>query len=98
MNENLSLSLYTSRLKDAWNQHYFGLSATYPLSDVVALLGSFNYYKAIDEGRELLGEFNNNIGVPAWVSPSARTPSRRRISETTVTTTLTTCARRTRST
>ena len=61
VNENLSLSLYTSRLKDAWNQHYFGLSATYPLSDVVALLGSFNYYKAIDEGRELLGEFNNNI-------------------------------------
>ncbi|MDH1539482.1 OprD family porin [Stutzerimonas stutzeri] len=61
VNENLSLSLYTSRLKDAWDQHYFGVSATYPLSDVVALLGSFNYYKAIDEGRELLGEFNNNI-------------------------------------
>ncbi|CAM5472593.1 Outer membrane porin, OprD family OS=Stutzerimonas stutzeri OX=316 GN=CXK95_17730 PE=3 SV=1 [Stutzerimonas stutzeri] len=61
MNENISLSLYTSRLKDAWNQHYFGASATYPLSDIVALLASFNYYKATDEGRELLGEFNNNI-------------------------------------
>jgi len=61
VNENLSLSLYTSRLKDAWNQHYFGLSATYPLSDAVVLLGSFNYYKATDEGRKLLGEFNNSI-------------------------------------
>ena len=35
------------------NQHYFGTSATYPLSDLVALLASFNYYKATDEGREL---------------------------------------------
>ena len=61
VNDYLSLGLYTSRLKDAWNQHYFGASANYPLSDTVALLGSFNYYKATDEGRELLGEFNNDI-------------------------------------
>jgi len=61
VNESVSLSLYTSRLKDAWNQHYVGLSVTYPLSDVVAVLGGFNYYKATDDGRELLGKFNNNI-------------------------------------
>ncbi|MFV0456730.1 MAG: OprD family porin [Pseudomonas sp.] len=61
VSENLGFSLYTSRLKDAWDQHYFGLSASYPLSDIVTLLGSFNYYKATDEGRKLLGDFNNNI-------------------------------------
>jgi len=61
VNENISFSLYTSRLKDVWNQHYFGLATTYPVSDMVDVLGGFNYYKATNEGRDLLGEFNNNI-------------------------------------
>ncbi|WP_312800158.1 OprD family porin [Pseudomonas sp.] len=61
VNEYVKFSLYTSRLKDAWDQYYFGTSASYPLSDTVALIGTFNYYKAVDEGKELLGRFNTNI-------------------------------------
>lgn len=56
-----TVSLYTSRLKDAWNQHYFGTSLTYPLNDNLALLAGFNYYRAVDEGKQLLGEFDNDI-------------------------------------
>ncbi|MFV1943836.1 MULTISPECIES: OprD family porin [Pseudomonas] len=61
VNEYVKFSLYTSRLKDAWDQYYFSTSASYPLSDTVALIGTFNYYKAVDEGKELLGRFNTNI-------------------------------------
>ena len=61
VNDNVGISLYTSRLKDAWNQSYAGTSLSYPLSDDVALIGGFNYYKAVDEGKQLLGSFNNNI-------------------------------------
>jgi len=61
LNPNLSFSLYSSRLKDAWDQHYFGTAANYPLSENLALFAGFNYYKAVDEGKKLLGEFNNNI-------------------------------------
>ncbi len=61
VNDNVAVSLYTSRLKDAWNQYYFGTSLSYALADEVALIGGFNYYKAVDEGKQLLGSFNNNI-------------------------------------
>jgi len=61
VNKHLSVSLYSSRLKDAWDQYYFGTAASYPLSDEASLFGDFNYYKAVDEGKKLLGEFNNNI-------------------------------------
>jgi hypothetical protein len=61
VNKHLSLSLYSSRLKDAWDQYYFGTAASYPLTDEVSLFGDFNYYKAVDEGKKRLGEFNNNI-------------------------------------
>ena len=33
----------------------------YPLSDSLSLIGGFNYYKAVDEGKKLLGEFDNDI-------------------------------------
>lgn len=59
--ERLSLSLYTSRLKDAWDQKYASTSYTLPLSDQLALTGSLNYYNATDEGKKLLGEFDNDI-------------------------------------
>ncbi len=59
--ERLSLSLYTSRLKDAWDQTYASTSYTLPLSDELALTGSLNYYNATDEGKKLLGEFDNDI-------------------------------------
>lgn len=61
LNDNLSFSLYSSQLKDAWNQHYAGTAFTYPLTDSVSLFGGLNYYKAVDEGQKLLGEFNNDI-------------------------------------
>jgi hypothetical protein len=60
-NKHLSLSLYSSRLKDAWNQYYAGSAASYPLSDDVSLFGDVNVYKAVDEGKKLLGEFDNTI-------------------------------------
>ncbi|WP_421525740.1 OprD family porin [Pseudomonas yamanorum] len=61
VNKHLSVSLYTSRLKDAWDQYYFGSAASYPLNDDVSLFGDFNYYKAVDEGKKRLGELDNNI-------------------------------------
>ena len=61
VNDNVAVSLYTSRLKDAWNQYYFGTTLSYPLADNVALIGGFNYYNAVDEGKQLLGSFDNNI-------------------------------------
>lgn len=61
LNDNLSLSLYSSQLKDAWNQHYAGTTFVYPLTDSVSLFGGLNYYKAVDQGKKLLGEFDNDI-------------------------------------
>ncbi|WP_024684479.1 OprD family porin [Pseudomonas syringae] len=57
----LSLGLYTSRLKDVWDQKYASASYVLPLSDDLALTGSLNYYNATDEGKKLLGEFDNDI-------------------------------------
>lgn len=59
--DRLSLGIYGSRLKDAWDQKYASASYTLPLSDRLALTGSLNYYNATDEGKKLLGEFDNDI-------------------------------------
>ncbi|MCE7766700.1 outer membrane porin, OprD family, partial [Pseudomonas putida] len=59
--DNLSLSLYSSRLKDAWDQYYAGISYKYPITDELTGFTSFNYYKAKDEGQQLLGKFDNDI-------------------------------------
>lgn len=61
INENVSVSLFGSRLKDVWNQYYAGTSVTWPLSDELALIGGFNFYNAKDEGRQRLGQFDNGI-------------------------------------
>ena len=61
LTEHASVSLYTSRLKDAWNQHYLGTAFSYPLGNDLSLLAGFNYYRAVDEGKQLLGEFTNDI-------------------------------------
>lgn len=61
LNEHVSVSLFSSRLKDVWNQYYAGTSLSYPLSDELALIGGFNYYKAVDEGQQRLGAFDNDI-------------------------------------
>ncbi|MGE8191157.1 OprD family outer membrane porin, partial [Pseudomonas sp. NPDC086278] len=62
LNKNLSVSLYSSRLKDAWDQYYAGTAWTYPLSDDLSLFGDLNYYKAVDEGKQLLGYRDRLIG------------------------------------
>ncbi|MFZ3185638.1 MAG: OprD family porin [Pseudomonas sp.] len=59
--DNLAFSLYSSRLKDAWNQHYAGMSFTYPLADELSLFGGLNYYKTVDDGKKLLGKLDNDI-------------------------------------
>lgn len=59
--DRLTLGLYGSRLKDAWDQKYASASYVLPLSDQMALTGSLNFYNATDEGKKLLGEFDNNI-------------------------------------
>ena len=61
LNDHVSVSLFSSRLKDVWNQYYAGTSLSWPLSDELALLGGFNYYKAVDEGQRRLGAFDNDI-------------------------------------
>ncbi|QHG65776.1 OprD family porin [Pseudomonas putida] len=61
LNEHISVSLFSSRLKDVWNQYYAGTSASWPLGENVALIGGLNYYKAVDEGQQRLGAFDNDI-------------------------------------
>ncbi|WP_325950753.1 OprD family porin [Pseudomonas putida] len=61
LNEHVSVSLFSSRLKDVWNQYYVGTSLSWPLSGELALIGGFNYYKAVDEGQQRLGAFDNDI-------------------------------------
>lgn len=61
LNKNVTLSLYSSRLKDAWNQYYAGTGLNYSLSNELSVFGGLNYYKAVDEGKKLLGDFDNNI-------------------------------------
>lgn len=61
LNNTVSFSLYSSRLKDAWNQYYAGTALNHSLSDELSVFGGLNYYKAVDEGKQLLGKFDNNI-------------------------------------
>ncbi|CAE6952793.1 MULTISPECIES: OprD family porin [Pseudomonas] len=61
VSDNLSFSLYSSKLKDVWDQYYAGTAFSRPLTDDISLFGGLNYYKAVDEGQQQLGEFNNNI-------------------------------------
>lgn len=61
VNDNIQVTAYSGRLKDAWDQYYFGTSLTQPLNDDLALIAGFNYYNVQDEGKQLLGELNNNI-------------------------------------
>uniref|UniRef100_UPI0030DC6688 OprD family porin n=1 Tax=Pseudomonas sp. RL_15y_Pfl2_60 TaxID=3088709 RepID=UPI0030DC6688 len=61
VNKNIDISLYTSRLNDVWNQHYASMNLNYEVADNLALFGGFNYYKATDQGKQLLGSFDNDI-------------------------------------
>jgi hypothetical protein len=61
LNKNIIISLYSSRLKDVWNQYYAGTGLNYELTDELSVFGGVNYYKAVNEGKKLLGEFDNDI-------------------------------------
>src|SRR3546814_14607366 len=43
LNKNVIVSLYSSRLKDAWNQYYAGTGLNYSLSDELSVFGGLNY-------------------------------------------------------
>nr|WP_256675658.1 OprD family porin [Pseudomonas sp. R5(2019)] len=59
--KNLAFSLYSSRLKDVWNQYYTGVSYKHPISSSLSMFAGFNFYRAQDEGKQWLGEFDNDI-------------------------------------
>ena len=59
--DRLTLGVYGSRLKDAWDQKYASASYTLPLTDQMAMTTSFNYYNSTDEGKKLLGKFDTDI-------------------------------------
>lgn len=56
----LSSSLYTSQLKDIWNQYYYDLDYNWALNDLVSLNPGFHYYRTQDSGQALLGSIDNN--------------------------------------
>lgn len=40
--DHLNVSLDSNRLKDAWDQYYFGTGAKYPLNNDLSLFGDLN--------------------------------------------------------
>lgn len=59
--EYWSVSFYGSCQKDVWDQYYVGISFNYLLDDKLFLFGGVNYYKVKDQGRQVMGEFDNDI-------------------------------------
>ncbi|MDP3846330.1 MAG: OprD family outer membrane porin [Pseudomonas sp.] len=58
--KSLKTSVFGANVKDFWNQYYFG--ATHELGDSqqLALTTGFNYYKTVDEGKQLMGDIDND--------------------------------------
>nr|WP_178121068.1 OprD family porin [Pseudomonas sp. WS 5021] len=56
----LTSNLYTSELKDVWNQYYYDLDYTYALNDLVSLNPGLHFYHTQDTGNALLGDIDNN--------------------------------------
>lgn len=59
ISENLSVTVYGSKLEDIWNQYYGNLNYSIPLSDSQALNFDFNIYDTSETGDELAGEIDN---------------------------------------
>jgi len=62
VNEDFSLSLYSSRYKDIWRSYYTNLNYTVPFNDTQSVNFDFNFYKTAGQGKERAG----NIDVKAW--------------------------------
>ncbi|TDF82311.1 OprD family outer membrane porin [Pseudomonas sp. H9] len=58
--QSLSLSGYSGRLQDLWDQHYLGLSRTFALAHELRLTPYLHYYKTRDQGRSQLGPIDND--------------------------------------
>ena len=56
---NVSLSAFTSRYEDTWNQHYLGATLTHALDEQRSLGLDFNLYRTTDTGRSLSGDIDN---------------------------------------
>jgi imipenem/basic amino acid-specific outer membrane pore len=56
---NLSASLFTSRYKDTWNQHYAGGTFAEVLDENRSLSLNLNLYRTTDTGKSLSGRIDN---------------------------------------
>lgn len=67
INENLSTTLYYSKVEDYWKKYYGNVNATFPLSEGQALGVDFNIYQTKGEGKNKVkaydGEKLDNV---AW--------------------------------
>lgn len=58
-NKSLTVSLYTSRYEDSWNQHYFGGTLVKALNQNSSLTLNLNLYRTTDTGKSLSGRIDN---------------------------------------
>lgn len=57
--DNLSASLYTSRVEDVWNQHYANLNYTIPMGSDQSINLDGNIYRTTDTGSSKAGDISN---------------------------------------
>jgi len=62
VNDDFSLSLYSSRYKNIWRSYYTNLNYSVPFNDTQSINFDFIFYKTADQGKERAG----NIDVRAW--------------------------------
>lgn len=60
ISDQLTTSLYASRLEDIWNQYYANVNYELPINKLNSVNFDFNYYKTSDEGRANAGAIDNN--------------------------------------
>ena len=56
----VTTNLFSSQLKDIWDQYYYDLDYTYALNDLVSVNPGFHYYRTNSSGQALLGKIDNN--------------------------------------
>lgn len=67
INENLSTTLYYSKVEDYWKKYYGNVNATFPLSEGQALGLDFNVYKTKGEGKNLSKAYDDDkLDNTAW--------------------------------
>jgi imipenem/basic amino acid-specific outer membrane pore len=59
VNDNLTLSLYGSDLKDVWHQYYGNANYTLPITGDQSVNFDFNIYRTTDAGAAKAGDINN---------------------------------------